>query len=125
MNITPESSFHQPNVVMQPECGKNCRRLGRLIEQAVLDSVDEPNAQKVIVCQKYGRTICNGYVHEQDKYFENIGEPVEGSELHYRPNPTSYGLAGSGNTVDTIIESALGNGAQQYTTDGRNVVELV
>lgn len=114
MRTSNELTFRDPNIVASEACALSCSGLVSRANEAVLASLDDPNEQKIIVCEKAGRLLCGAKVLSEGRYGATFGELVDNGEDHFLANPGYYsgGVTGS---VDQVVIRAHENGAEDYT----------
>lgn len=82
-----QGTFRQPDVIVPPRCIERCSGLRRLVEGAILSSVDQPDVQKAVVCPRYGRIACHAATFTEGTFGHVFGESVGDSGDCFLVNP--------------------------------------
>jgi hypothetical protein len=122
MRKSTESTFHQPNVVVQPACVESCKHLPERVGAAIVESITKPNTQKVVVCPQVGRLLCHSIVLTEGTYGHDFGERVDGSDELYLSNPSDYQIGTRNTSVRQEVQNAISKGAELYSTHGTKIV---
>jgi hypothetical protein len=101
--------IHEPRIIVRPECAEHCNALRRVVSEAALQAVMDPNGVHAVVCAAMGRFGCNAAVYQE----ASLVEMDEGQYAYLRNPARMKNWSHVESTVAEEVAEALERGATE------------